>query len=124
VSPSLAVSGPGFVGDTQVEVDRLVNVQLSKAASQLDEGGVPGFVVLAREGSGLVGNYTRTLLESLRTQPKKFESVLGVMLYDNEVDERSMLVSRARLYIRANARRLAGELSVLQRGGRLSIEFF
>jgi len=121
---SLAVGGPAFVGDTQVEVDRLVNVQLSKAASQLDEGGIPGFIVLAREGSGLAGNYATTLVGSLRNQPKKFESVLGVMLYETEVDERHMLVSRARLYMRSEARSLARELLVLQRGGKLGISFF
>lgn len=121
---SLVVNGPGFVGDPQVEVDRLVNVQLSKAALQLDEGGVPGFIVLAREGSGLAGNYARTLVGALRREAKKFASVLGVMLYDTEVDERAMLVSRARLYVRSESRRLARELSVLQRGGRLGIGFF
>lgn len=100
-----------------------MNVQLSKAASQLDEGGVPGFVVLAREGSGLAGNYAKTLVSSLRDQSKKFESVLGVMLYETEVDDRHMLVARARLYLRAEARSLARELSILQGGGQLGLQF-
>jgi len=123
-TPSVSTSGPGFVGDTRLEIDRLVNVQLTKAAGQLDRGGVPGVIVLAREASGLVGNYARTLAQTLRAEPKKFESVLGIMIYDNEVNEHAMLVSRADLYLRSEARSLARELSVLQYGGRLGIRFF
>lgn len=65
-----------------------------------------------------------TLALTLRAEPKKFESVLGLMIYDNEVNDHAMLVSRADLYLRAEARSLARELSVLQCGGRLGIRFF
>jgi len=120
----VSTSGPAFVGDTKLEIDRLVNVQLTKAAGQLDQGGVPGFVVLAREQSGLIGNYAQTLAQTLRAESKRFASVLGVMIYDHEVNDHAMLVSHAQLHLRSEARALTRELSVLQCGGRLRISFF
>jgi hypothetical protein len=102
----------------------LQRVHLAKAADHLKAGGAPGFVVLAREQSGLAGNYAGCLTEAIRAEPKKFGSVVGLVIYGTEVSSRHMLCGRAGIWLRSEARSLIPELSVLQRGGRLGLSLF
>lgn len=118
------ISGPVFVGDASYEGDRFQRLHLSKAAAQLEAGGVPGFVVLARDHSGLVGNYCSSLVKAVRDEPKRFASVLGIVIYDLEVDTNHQLRTKAHICLRSEARSLLSELSVLGRHGRVTQSLF
>lgn len=121
----VGLSGPSFVGDADYEARRLLHVHVRDASDQLASGGVPGFVVLAREGSGLAGNYMHTLASAVRIERERFASVLGFILYDTEVD--AVLrrpVSLAHFFLRSEHRRLTPELRRFRRGGRASLQFF
>jgi len=120
----IQVTGPGFADDANYETQRLQRLHLAKAAQQLEAGGIPGFIVLAREQSGLIGNHARGLTQWIREQPEQCTAVLGLVIYDRQVDDRNVLASRAHLHLRSESRSLIPELSVLRRAGQLSLSLF
>jgi hypothetical protein len=121
----VSMSGPGFVGHVAYEAERLLEQHIGEAAEQLDAGRVPGFVVLAKDGSGLVGNHARALCDALRADTRRFEKVFGFIIYDTDVD--SLLrrpVSNARIYLKSEQQGVERQLRALQAGGRVSLRVF
>ncbi|HVY29651.1 MAG TPA: hypothetical protein VHB79_23990 [Polyangiaceae bacterium] len=124
-APGIQVWGPGFGGDVLHEVRRLVRL-LQEAADQITAAKTSGFIVLAKERSGLLSNHLRDLTSVIRDdRTDLYRHVAGLISYSVEVSSsRSRLVARAHVLLKHEHRRLEPLVRRMQRGGEVSLQFF
>lgn len=119
-TPNVQLSGPGFAGDPAHQTERLLRL-VYEAADQLQRAPGPGYLVLADERNGLVGNHAGAVCHALRTDPL-LSAIAGFLIYDLRVLP-SGLVAVVTAYVRAGERSRVF-LNTLRRRAKVDLRLF